>query len=512
MRFSIVIMCIFTFGLVQPAYGQNNLQPTAKLTAQEYVFKASKGSYISADVVTNNHTVVNLIDQQGKLIREVINTGESHARLHFIAAYDNPKLQFLGAKPEIKTHRIVSTIEQNSYHKKAQSELINQAYAQLKSGETEDNVWDKLIRNNSPLIEPLGDESVLTFIYRGAKKNVLIFGAPANDHGWMERLGHSNIWFKSYTVPNSTRLSYKLAPDVPLFAGSRYEQRVALLATVQRDPTNPNYFPVSDKTKYNQSSTVELPDADAQYPKEMTVSTLNPDLSFQLTSTLLKNKRNIKVFRFGDVTQANAVQLFMFDGLKYLDKVNLHLRLSTLVSQQRLPPIEAVFIDNLDSKTRAKELPSNPLFTQMLATELLPIIEQNSPVKFTAQQRVIAGSSFGGIGATTTAFRRPDIFGHVISLSGSYWWTDKHGDNSHYYASEKFIQATKKPIEFFISAGVFESSRDGNKGILDGSRHLRDILTMKGYKVSYKEYAAGHDYFAWQGAIIDGLQALFPQE
>ncbi|MGP9670401.1 hypothetical protein ACT3S9_03660 [Pseudoalteromonas sp. AOP31-A2-14] len=39
---------------------------------------------------------------------------------------------------------------------------------------------------------------------------------------------------------------------------------------------------------------------------------------------------------------------------------------------------------------------------------------------------------------------------------------------------------------------------------------MRDILKVKGYDVSYREYAGGHDYLVWQGTLIDGLFALFP--
>ncbi|MNT11942.1 enterobactin/ferric enterobactin esterase [compost metagenome] len=46
-------------------------------------------------------------------------------------------------------------------------------------------------------------------------------------------------------------------------------------------------------------------------------------------------------------------------------------------------------------------------------------------------------------------------------------------------------------------------------GILETNRHLRDVLVAKGYDVVLREYAGGHDYFVWRGAISDGLVALF---
>ena len=513
MRSSILLAISISLSLSSGVYGQEKSKVTLDKTNKTYTFLADKGSYISAIVAAENDTEISLIDQNSQPIREVLNVNLKQSRLHFVADYDNPKMIYSGPIPNVTINRIVSQSEQNNYIQKTDSKLINQAFSMLESGEETDDVWDTLIKNNSPLIEPLDDNSLLTFIYRGAKNNVLIFGAPDNDHGWMERLGKSNIWYKSYKVPNDTQLSYKLAPDVPQFTGERYEKRVALLATAQRDPNNPHYFPIAAKTKFEQSSVIDLNNLSNQYLKNAQSNSIVPALSFELDSNILKNKRNIKVYRFGDITKSNAIQIFMFDGPKYLEKVNLDSKLNTLVNNKLLPPIEAIFIDNLDNKTRGNELPDNPNFTKMLTSELLPTIEKNSPVKFSAKQRVLAGSSYGGIGATTTAFRRSDIFGNVISLSGSYWWAPKHKKSLNtYYVSENFMVKDLLPINFFITAGLFEGSRNGGKGILDGSRHLRDILRMKGYDVNYKEYAGGHDYYVWQSAIIDGLIALFAKD
>lgn len=510
MRLGTLLFITLTFWFTSNAHSKQS-EITLDKTKKTYTFLVDKGSYINAVVTAENKTDVSLIDQQSNPIRKVLDKNAKQARLHFIADYDHPKMIYSGSVPEIKINRIVSKAEQDNYIKQTDSKLINQAFSMLKSGVSTEDIWNKLIKNGSPLIEQVDDETLITFIYKGAKNNVLIFGAPASNHGWMERLQQSNIWYKSYKVPNTTRLSYKLAPDVPQFNAGSYEKRVALLATAQRDLNNPNYFPKNAKTKYEQKSVVELNDAPPQYPATLLDEVPTPPLSFELNSEILKNKRTIKVYRFGDVTKSDAIQLLMFDGLKYLEKINLNLKLNTLVKNGSLPPIEAIFIESLDSKTRGKELPSNADFTKMLTNELLPTIEKSSPVQFLAKQRVLAGSSYGGIGASTNAFRRSDIFGNVISLSGSYWWDPKNNKSlTTYYFSEKIMNSKTLPIRFFISAGLFEGARNGQKGILDGSRYLRDILKVKGYDVSYREYAGGHDYLVWQGTLIDGLFALFP--
>jgi enterochelin esterase family protein len=74
-------------------------------------------------------------------------------------------------------------------------------------------------------------------------QGVRLFGSPAGNHDPLQQLAGSDVWWASFRMADNARLSYRLAPDVPLIAGSAMEQRRALLATAQRDPLNPKVFP-----------------------------------------------------------------------------------------------------------------------------------------------------------------------------------------------------------------------------------------------------------------------------
>ena len=68
------------------------------------------------------------------------------------------------------------------------------------------------------------------------------------------------------------------------------------------------------------------------------------------------------------------------------------------------------------------------------------------------------------------------------------------------------------PLRFYMNAGSFEAQVFGGPGgvagILESSRHMRDVLLGEGYEVHYQEFVGGHDYLSWRGLLADGLIAL----
>jgi enterochelin esterase family protein len=59
-------------------------------------------------------------------------------------------------------------------------------------------------------------------------------------------------------------------------------------------------------------------------------------------------------------------------------------------------------------------------YARMLAEEMLPLIGKQYKVSDDPRRRAIGGTSSGAICAFTVAWHRPDLFGNVISMIGSY--------------------------------------------------------------------------------------------
>ena len=68
--------------------------------------------------------------------------------------------------------------------------------------------------------------------------------------------------------------------------------------------------------------------------------------------------------------------------------------------------------------------------------------------------------------------------------------------------------APQLPVRFYLDAGLYESARGGQAGILETNRELGDVLRSKGYRVTQREHSTGHDYVHWQGSLACGLIAL----
>lgn len=490
------------------------------------------GDYLTGYVESDRSMMtLDVIDATGKVSRRLIDN--KSGKQHFYSVAENCaetwRLSGSGAYQIVLEQR-VSLAEQdlkgslgNSLDSSDTllSPRVSALLESLQKGQSTDRFWAEVEVLGTPLIEDTALGTVMTFLARGDYRNVKLMGGPSTNHDALQRLVDSDTWYKSFIVPNNTHLSYQIAPNIPEPPLSEFARRVAIKAVAQVDPYNHHSWPRSATDKYTTKSTITLKDApNRRWIKRQAEVPKGALSTFKFTSSTLDNTRDITIYsptvnNNKENSKDDAVLLYIFDAEAYIDTVGLPTILDNLIAEGKVPLVTAVFISNPDNDARARELPANPMFADVLANELVPQINKRLPVAIPTDRTVIAGSSYGGLAATTIALRHPDIFGNVISMSGSYWWhpKDQTAEDKHFVASE-VIKMDKAPVRFFLSAGVFETARgkSGSNGILGTNRHLRDILLAKRYDTHYQEYAAGHDYFAWRGIIGDGLVSLFPSK
>jgi enterochelin esterase-like enzyme len=484
--------------------------------AQQLPLSGNKEEYLIVELDASQPVQAQILDVQGKVLREFAAQRGTQS-LHLLLTGQEQQLALQSSSATTVTVSYSARYQQlQQKDETPEDPLLQPVYAAAKAGQDWQAQWQQLKQRGVPLISKLSDDQYrVTFVYQGAKRNVRLLGGPSNDHDWLTPLSGTDLWYRSYQVPATVRLSYKLAPDVPQINASARAQRVAILASAQRDPLNPSWFPLTAKDSYQQSSVLALPGAPAQPGSEQNVPLSGETFSIEFASKLLANSRRIDIYQSRNYQPGGAgnIRLLAFDGPRYQQQINTPAIVEYLTEKDLIPPTQLILIDPIDNRVRAAELPDNPLFGRMLTEELLPMLDQRFNARFDAEHTVLTGSSFGGLATLQLGWRYPQVFGRLIAKSPSLWWDNRSNTEAQgsYLVTERFLTSPKLPLQIFISAGIYEAAHggQGNKGILDGSRNLKDVLRAKGYPVMYREYAAGHDYLAWRGVLADGLIALF---
>lgn len=385
------------------------------------------------------------------------------------------------------------------------SPQLQKLLRELASGGTTEAFWQARRLEGTPMVEPIdAHHKRVTFLWRGARSNVYLLGSPGGDSDALFRLGHSDVWFRSYVVPADTLMEYKLAPDVPKVNGSLREQQRAIQVSAQADPLNPLSLSQTKADRWGRSSLLALPASRFFSAQRMAQPVRYGSLSrHTLRSDYLNNSREIKIYR-PRVAQPARWTLFLFDGQHWQDEYRTANVIDNLIARHVLPPINIVFIDSLDHARRGNELPPNPHFADFMAHEMVPFLQRQG-VSLTRQKTILAGSSYGGLASSWVALRYPRLFGNVLSLSGSYWWAPK-GEPVNWLARQ-YAQSPRYPLRFWLQAGQFESSGPGG-GNYRHTLAFEQVLREKGYPVSFHASPSGHDYAGWSEALVLGLRDL----
>ncbi|PCM43123.1 hypothetical protein CPA50_16340 [Marinobacter sp. ANT_B65] len=481
-----------------------------------------KGEYIRGHLSGQSALEAMIHDDSGP-VRYLAGHGDSEAWIYFAAPEaGNYRLVIQTLRPEAEVHlkleKVPLLAPGENIRSDIQSRRVLSARQALQNGQTPDSVWSSLVADGTPLVELpddvpdsglKADERLVTFLWYGANDRVLLFGGPGYEHDPLFRLAGTDIWYRSYAMPADTRMSYMLAPDVPRVNGSPRDQRVAILATAQRDPANPHvWYPGGASDVYNSRSVLELDKAPSDNLLDGDRPLPEPS-RYPLTSDRLGNTRDIAIMVPEDLNASgdDAVPLVIFfDGDDYLSKVPAPRILDNLSRSGEIPPVVAVFVSNPNRSARNSELPCNETFADFMALELLPFVAGKTGLVFSGEQTLLAGASFGGLASACTAYRYPELFGLVLSQSGSFWWSPEE-DVRPEWLNARLAEAPLLPVRFYLSAGVFETDF-GESGILNANRQLEQILSVKGYDVMLEEFGAGHDYYHWRATLGRGLVHL----
>ena len=375
-----------------------------------------------------------------------------------------------------------------------------------------DRFWDAIHRMGSPLIEPVQGEkhySFVTFVWRGTTQtqNVVIFdGVAAFDaKDRMQQIGSTKIWYKTYRVRNDARFAYNLSPNDSLQPFDQIKGDDAMkqrLAALQIDPLNPHRCPATFGAYDAESSFVELPEAEPLLWSSSLHAVKRGKLEQkQIHSLLLQRDKKLWVYTPADYEAGKGAYplLVLFDG----DRNSMWIPqiLDLMIAQGQIPPLIVVMTDESTPSIRTSELTCNQQFADFLAEELVPWLRSGYAVTHSPGETLVSGSSLGGLAAVFAGLKHPEIFGNVISLSGSFWWKPQ-GEVQGEWLTRLVTNSTKVASRFYLEVGLMESLPIQ----IETNRHMQQALIAKQYPTGYAEFDGGHSFLTWSEGMVHGLR------
>lgn len=386
----------------------------------------------------------------------------------------------------------------------------------LESGDRRalEEFWGYATQAGTPLIEPAKDtphEVIVTFIWRGepSTQSVGLLAPLANSPGMpnfpLNRLFDTDVWYKSWQMRDDLRFTYRFAPNVKS-SGKQLQQDARV------DRLNPQRIQVSydDGVTATEFSIAAMPHAsDESWIVRQPNNPRGRVERNQLKSVILGKERGISVYTppgYDEKAQGGYWLLVLFDGFFYRNSIPTPTILDNLIHAGKVPPMVAVMIDN-PRESRVSELGYSTAFVEFLSKEVLPWVQGHWNVTRDPRKSIVGGLSMGGSAAAFVAKCRPDLFGNVVSQSGSFAdGNDK--DVKWEWLASQYKESPKLPLRLFIEEGLLEDvSRDGPTGLV-ANRRFVEVLKSKGYAVTYKEAGGSHEPVHWRGQLAEGLISL----
>jgi len=397
--------------------------------------------------------------------------------------------------------------------------------------------WNEIEKKGTPVFEEIEEDdkyNIITFLVREDEEveNIVCFSIFVTEdikEGLLERIEDTNIYFKSYRILKGIRETYNFTKNNPLEPKDPIENIFKYKDLIFSDPLNSKegFWKVNGiEFPHNE---IVSPDAPPQpyYGERINI---NRGKVEEITShsEILNNNRQILVYTPHKYSIKHSPYhfLLLFDGILFEEIAKVSSTLDNLIADNKIPPVVAIMVENflnISLAQRAGELPPNPKFLEYIIKELLPWVHENFNITTNSSQSVIIGASYGGIASAYIAFKHPEIFSNILSMSGTYswypgagfwlqrikdlenlvqWWT-KEDEREEEWLIHQFAQTERLPLKFYLDVGILEETDP--TGLFISNRHFRTVLQDKGYPFSYVEFLGGHDFVCWRGSIADGL-------
>jgi len=226
------------------------------------------------------------------------------------------------------------------------------------------------------------------------------------------------------------------------------------------------------------------------FPKEILINKSNSISTIdtlKFKSWILKNDRDVFVYKANIDKKAEAIVIF-HDGLEYLRFANAQHILDNLITDKKIPPVYAVFVNPVNRMT---EYWMNDDYIRMIFNELLPRIKKDYNIG--ANVKVgLGGASLGGLISVYALKKYENKLDFIFSQSGAF-----QIDNGAIFNT--ISDLTKISAKLHFTYGSFEK--------LD-SLHIKmaNQLEIKNVNFAIEKVNEAHNWGNWRAHLADALE------
>lgn len=314
----------------------------------------------------------------------------------------------------------------------------------------------------------------------------------------LHQLGKTDLYYRCYKVPNDICFSYRFNITDTL-TGMTYKET---------DKYNDDRIPRGEIRNFSYS-VLDLRKIETDWNVKRYNNLSSRIDTLKYTDTTVNKERNIYVYLPPDYDKNRKEAypvIYLFDAYIYLNRVEVPNILDNLVTEKKIEPMIAVLFGTFRS-TRGITLPLNSEFRNEFVSEFLPFIRNNYNTSLKPENSIIGGISYGGLAAAYFAFYHPDIFGQVLSQSGSFWrglnLQDQQGKSIREdWLIEKYLSGDKKNLKLYLDWGLQENN------VLGSNRRMVRALSTKNYEYKFTEFNGWHDWSNSRKTFPQGLMYL----
>jgi enterochelin esterase-like enzyme len=264
------------------------------------------------------------------------------------------------------------------------------------------------------------------------------------------------------------------------------EYRFIVDGEFRLDPANPRR---GHKSPEEEVSTFLLHGREEEEPN---LPTLRGRMeSFEIKSSILNNKRTILIYLppgYDEGSSRLYPSLYVHDGPGYIKNQKIDITTDRLISEGKIEPIILVLVPAVHRRQEYQYEADR--FIRFIAEELIPAVDS----RYRTDRR-----SLGGLIAFRLAITRPDLFGRVLSQSGSFQMDGR--------AIVKQVDSIPKPdIKVWLDFGSLEG------GLTKANRAMLEVLKKHGWNFQVMEKPTRHSGGAWRERLPEALAWLWSKQ